>query len=202
MAWWRAASVVSGPLTLAYIRQYADQPARAFAPVRASLRAIIRDPGSTAHERRLARRTLRGTRAGDFGVAEGLLRVAAGRQVTLSVAPAQRDSVRLVYSRRARNQHGSSAGYRLADGDSQVTFRACEGASTDFLGGYVVAGARCVRLSVSSPRRAAVHLRIPFGARCPRAVTASGVLRRAPHAGVACRRARACTTVPVRPGWG
>ena len=195
----RAQSVVSGPLTLAYIRQYADQPARAFRPVRESLRAIIRDPGSTAHERRLARRTLRGTRAGDFGVAEGLLRVAPGREVTLSVAPAQRDKVRLVYSRRARNQHGSGAGYSLADGDSEVTFRACDTASTDFLGGYVVAGARCVRLRVSTPGRAADQLRIPFGTRCPQRVSAHSVLARAPYTGVACPRPNsiACDRIGV-----
>ncbi len=194
---WRAASVVSGPLTLAYIRQYADQPPRAFAPVRESLRAIIRDRGATAYERRLARRTLRGTRAGDFSVAEGLVRVAAGREVTLSVAPAQRDKVRLVYSRRARNQHGSGAGYSLTDGDSAVTFRACDGASTDFLGGYVVAEARCVRLRVSTPGRRAAHLRIPFGTRCPRPVAAGSVLKRAPYAGVACPQANsiACDRV-------
>ena len=195
----RAVSVVSGPLTLAYVGQYADQPARAFRPVRESLRAVVRDPSSTAHERRLARRTLRDTHAGEFSVAEGLVRVAAGREATLTVAPAQRDSVRLVYSRRARNQHGSGAGYSLAHGDSAITFRACDAASTDFLGGYVVAGARCVHLRVSTAGRAAAHLRIPFGTRCPRPVAADKVLKRAPYAGVACPRANsiACDRVGV-----
>jgi hypothetical protein len=200
-------SVVAGPLTLARVADNAAQPASAFVASRAQLRAVVDGAGSTARERRLARRTLARTRAGSYAVAEGVVRVAAGGEVTLSVAPQQRAVVSLVYSRRARNQErpGAPGAYRVADGDATVTFRACASADTEFLGGYVVAGARCVRLEVSAPGRRAARLRLPFGLRgcAPRTRTAATkLLRRPAYAGVACPRANsiACDRVGLAVG--
>ncbi len=163
-------SVVSGPLALARVADNARQPARAFAPTRKWLRAIAANPRSTARERRLARRTLARAHPDSHAVAEGIVRVAAGRTVTLAVAPEQRTSVSLAFSRRARDREhpGVAGALRVVDGDAAVTFRACRSRATEFHGGYVVAGARCVRLVVSATGRRPVRLRLPFGVRaCP-----------------------------------
>ena len=200
---WRATSAVSGPLTLAYVKHYATQPAAAFAPSREQLAEIVADPRSTERERRLARETRSHTRAGSHGVAEVLVRVAAGQQATVAVAREQRSSVGLVYSRRARNQErrGAAGAYRVADADPALTFGACPGAATDFLGGLVVAGARCVRLTVTTTGRPPEHLRLPFGSgSCPplpAEVSSRRVLRREPYLGVSCPTANsfACDRV-------
>ncbi len=200
---WRATSVVSGPLTLAYVKQHATQRAAAFEPTRERLATILADARSTARERRLARRTLAHTAAGSHAVAEVFVRVAAGRRATLSVAREQRSVVGLVYSRRSRNQErpGAAGAYRVADADRAVTFAACSQADTDFLGGIVVAGARCVRLTVTAPGIAPERLRLPFGGDAcsplPRPVALRRVLRRPPYLGVSCPRANsiACDRV-------
>src|SRR5436189_5139052 len=62
---WKATSVVSGPLTLAYIKQYADRSAAAFVPAREAPRLLASDPGS-GHQRRAARRTPRQTPRGSY----------------------------------------------------------------------------------------------------------------------------------------
>jgi len=200
---WQSTSVVSGPLTLAYIDQYASQHPSAFAPVRKQLRRVLTGSGSSA-ERDVARRTLKHTPLGSYAAQEALLRVAAGRQVTVMVDPDQRSSVALIYSRHARNQErpGAQGAYRVADGDRGVTFRACPTADTDFLGGIVVAGAQCAELTVTSPGRRPAHLRVPFGdGTCAPAtrIAAHGqrFLARAPYLGVACPRAKsiACDRV-------
>lgn len=200
---WKATSVVSGPLTLAYIKEYVSQPVGAFEPARQRLRRIIAGP-ATDRERRVAQRTLEHTPRGSYAVGEALVRVAAGDEATLSVAPGQRSSVTLIYSRRARNQErrGAPGAYRVADGDPAVTFRACPSADTDFLGGIVVAGARCVAMTVTSPGRRPALLRLRFGKdSCDAStrLTARGqrFLRRAPFLGVACSKANsiACDRV-------
>jgi hypothetical protein len=203
---WKATSVVSGPLTLAYIKQYASQPAGAFEPARQRLRRIIAGP-ATDRERRVARRTLEHTPRGSYAVGEALVRVAAGYEVTLSVAPGQRSSVALIYSRHARNQErrGAPGAYRVADGAPAVTFRACPSADTDFLGGIVVAGARCVALTVTSPGRGPARLRLPFGKDSCDASKGLGArgqrfLRRGPYLGVSCPQANsiACDRVGLQ----
>jgi len=202
---WKATSVVSGPLTLAYVKQYADQPAGAFEPARASLRRIVADPGSD-RARLVARRTLEHTPRGSYAVAEALVRIAAGSQATLSVASAQRSSTALIYTRRARNQErpGAPGAYRAADGDPSVTFHACSQADTDFLGGIVVAGPRCVTMTVTSPGRRPAHLRLAFGKdscddSAKPADRGQGYLGRDPQLGVACPKGGsiACDRVGV-----
>ena len=128
-ATWRPTSVVSGPLTLGYVWQYADQPAAAFDPTREQLQRITRaGSGATARERRLARRTRARAAPVSYGVHEVLVRVDAGESATLAVAPRQRAAVALVYTRAARNRErrGAAGAYTVADGDPAVTFRACE----------------------------------------------------------------------------
>jgi len=202
---WKATSVVSGPLTLAYIKQYADQPAAAFASAREALRLLASDPGS-GHQRRAAQRTLQQTPQGSYAVSEAVVRVAAGSHATLSVALAQRSSVALIYSRHARHQERSGApgAYRVADGDPSVTFRACPQVDTDFLGGIVVAGPRCVTMAVTGPGRRPGHLRLAFGKdSCDTAAKAAdrgqGYLGRDPQLGVACPKGGsiACDRVGV-----
>lgn len=185
-----ATSVVAGPLTLAYVKQYASQPPQSFEPTSVNLRTILGDPGSTTSERRLARRTLAHAQGGNYGVMEGLVLVAAGEQATVSVARDQRQAVSLVFSRHARNAErpGAEGVQRVSDGDAAVTFRACPSATTAFLGGYVVAGPRCVQLTVSRRGRPPAHLRLAFGLACPKPVAAETVLSRAPSVGVACRQ--------------
>lgn len=188
----RVASVTSGPLTLVYVRDNATQPAWAFLPVRQFAMDRAADRRATPRERRLARRTLRHARPGSYAITEGLVHVATGSEATVAVAPSQRDAVSLIFSRQARNRerHGARGAYRVRDGDAQVTFRACPNAATDFLGGYVVAGARCVHLTVTSPGRPAEDLALPFGGRrCAagrRAVRPWRLVTRTPYLGVAC----------------
>jgi hypothetical protein len=190
---WRRASLSSGPLTLLYGRQLADQRAGSARPTRRTLRRLIAAPATTPRERRLARRTLRHTAPGSFGVAEAFVVVDPNARVTLSVAPSQRSRVGLVYSARARGseRRGAAGAYRVADADSAVTFRGCRAGPTHFLGGIVVAGARCVRLTVTAAGRPAAELPVPFaGAKCVRREAAGPggrlLFAQRPYMGVAC----------------
>ena len=195
----RRASVVAGPLTLVYARQQAAHPAAKFDPTRQSLRDLINDPSSRGRNRRLARRTLANTRPGSYGVAAMRVRVSAGREATLGVPAQHRESVSLIYTARARNREnpGAAGAYRVDDGDPVITFRACDDADTEFLGGMVVAGARCVPLRITERARAPQHRLLSFGAgecvtstdtrerdRLP--APARWILRRPPYMGVAC----------------
>jgi hypothetical protein len=65
--------------------------------------------------------------------------------------------------------------YRIADGDTAVTFQSCPPAQTplgadgtQFNGGFLVAGPRCATLEVSTPQwRAPRRVTVSFGAgRC------------------------------------
>lgn len=197
----RRASVVAEPLTLVYARQHAEQRASAFDSMRASLRRLIDAPSTRQRERALARRTLKSARAGSYGVSTIRIRVSVGRQATVTVPPEHRASVALIYTARARNREnpGAPGGYRVDDGEDAVTLRACPDADTEFLGGVVVAGARCVPLQISAPGRPPQQRLLSFGAgECVsskaarnaqanrRWAAAREVLRRPPYMGVAC----------------
>lgn len=162
----RQASIAAGPLTLVYARQQAEQPATTFDPARQSLRRLIDDPSTGKRERQLARRTFAHTRPGSYGVAPMRIRVSAGRQATVTVPTEHRESVSLIYTARARNQEnpGAAGIYRVHDGDPAVTFRACENSDTEFLGGIVVASARCVPLRIAEPGRPPRRQLLSFGA--------------------------------------
>jgi hypothetical protein len=201
---WRATSVVSGPLTLAYIDQYAIQPRDAFAPVREGLRRILADPASDREER-VFRRALERTPPDSYEAQQVPVRVAAGEQATLSVTAGQRSSVALIPAGRDGEGEGEGVGdphYRVADGEPAVTLRACSSAATQFPVRLVVAGARCVELSVSSPGRVPERLRLPFGrgtcaASAQRETRGKRFLGHAPYLGMACPKANsiACDRV-------
>lgn len=101
--------------------------------------------------------------------------VRARAVVTLSVARGER-RLALAYNRKDW-RIPYSRGYRLADGERAVTFRACPpdepsfvpgkrrkvGRWTEFNGAFVVAGAHCATLRVHSRRYSRV-IRLSFGA--------------------------------------
>jgi hypothetical protein len=84
------------------------------------------------------------------------------------VPPAERRHLALLYDPADWKENNQ---YRLGDGDTAVTFQSCPpeqtplGADgTQFNGGFLVAGARCATLEVSTPqwrtpRRVTVSLR-------------------------------------------
>ncbi len=195
----RRSSIVAHPLTFVYARQQSTQPAADLDSTRQSLRRLIADPSSRERERRLARRTLEDTRPGSYGAATMRIRVRAGEQATVTVPAEHRADVSLIYTSRARDREdpGAQGAYRADDGDPAVTFRACPDEDTEFLGGFVVAGARCVPLRITEPGRPAQRRLLSFGAgecvtstatpdadRAPAA--AQRVLRRPPYMGLAC----------------
>ncbi|MCP9491777.1 MAG: hypothetical protein MSC31_18170 [Solirubrobacteraceae bacterium MAG38_C4-C5] len=195
----RRASVVVGSLTLVYARQQSTQPAVDFDSTRRSLRRLSEDPSSRERERRLARRTQEDTRPGSYGAAAMRIRVSAGSQTTVMVPAEHRPHISLIYTARARDREnlGAQGAYRVDDGDPAVTFRACPDEDTEFLGGFVVAGARCVPLRITQPGRPPQDRLLSFGAgecvtstatpdagRVPGA--ARRVLSRPPYMGLAC----------------
>jgi hypothetical protein len=147
-------SIRAGPLVL-IAGEYAAMP-------RAEFRAV---PG----------------RPGRYYPQKTLLLARAGSVVTLSVPRAERRHVALTY-RPSDWKVPYARGYRLQDGEASVMFRACAasepsfvlgrkrpvGRWTEFNGGFIVAGARCVTLHVRAGRRL-VPVRLSFGAgRCRR----------------------------------
>jgi hypothetical protein len=149
--YYKRRSIRIGPLVL-IAREYAAQPSSTFRPVAG--------------------------RPGRYYAQKLLVLVRAG--VTVSVAvPATERRFALLY---ARSDWGIpySRGYRLADAERRVTFRACPASTpsfvpgrhrlvgkwTEFNGSVVVAGAHCVTLDVRT-RRSAWRARLSFGAgRC------------------------------------
>jgi hypothetical protein len=123
---WRAQSVVVGPLAFVALRYAARQPAADF------------------------RR-----RGGRYQGLKVLAVVEAGATVTLTVPPAERRHLALLYDPAAWREDNR---YRIGDGDTAVTFQSCPpeqtpaGADgTQFNGGLLVAGSRCATLEVSTP---------------------------------------------------
>lgn len=94
--------------------------------------------------------------------------------VTLTVPAAERRHLALLYDPAAWKADNR---YRLADGDTAVTFRSCPPEQTppgtdgtQFNGGFLVAGPRCATLEVSTPAwRTPRQVTVSFGAgRCRR----------------------------------
>jgi hypothetical protein len=104
-------------------------------------------------------------RPGGYPSGKYLVLVRSAEQVTVSVPPSERKVVALVY-----DPAHFAPFLPVSKGERVVTFRACAGsssaweASTQFNGGIVVAGARCVVLDVrpASANRAR-RLRMPVG---------------------------------------
>jgi hypothetical protein len=111
-------------------------------------------------------------RRGRYQGLKALAVVAAGATVTLRVPAAERRHLSLLYDPAAWREDNR---YRIADGDTAVTFRSCPPAQTppgadgtQFNGGFLVDGPRCATLEVSTPAwRAPRRVTVSFGAgRC------------------------------------
>jgi hypothetical protein len=102
--------------------------------------------------------------------------VNADSEVIVEVARASQRYARLLYD---QSKFRADGRYLLADGEKAVTFVACPatqktasrgqvGPRTQFNGGFIVAGPRCVDLVVrSTATPKLVRLKVPFGvARC------------------------------------
>ena len=92
-----------------------------------------------------------------------VLAVVAGRNdVTVTVPLTQRDSLFLLYNPAApRNRWG----FRVAEADAQVRFKACPGADPQYDGGFLSSGARCVELEVESASSGLRTASFPLGGR-------------------------------------
>ncbi len=117
-------------------------------------------------------------RPGRFRPQKLLVLARAGSVVTLAVPRAEQRHLAFLYD---VDYAGNPAhGYRLADGEREVTFHACPptepsflrgktvGRWTEFNGSFVVAGARCVVVEVRTAKRPGpLRKRLSFGAgRC------------------------------------
>jgi hypothetical protein len=147
---WQAHSVIAGPLVFYYGDQFAKQPDSVFAPLRG--------------------------RHGHYAGQKLLVLVRRGAVVTVVVPESIRSDAALLYDPAAWNDRNA---YRIEDGENAVTFRACKkgetapaggplNAMTQFNGGVVVAGARCVPLEVHvQGEERSIAAALPFGSgRC------------------------------------
>jgi hypothetical protein len=147
---WRKHSVFAGPLVFYSADQYAEQPASTFAPI-----------------------------AGRSGVYPGqklLVLVRRGAVATVVLPESERRYAGLLYNPAGWNDRNA---YRVKDGETAVRFKACEkgesapvggplNAMTQFNGGFVVAGVRCLSLQVLVRGQAgSIPVTLSFGAgRC------------------------------------
>lgn len=126
---WRTHSVVAGLLVFYSADQYAEQPASLFAPIDGNDR---------------------------YAGQKLLVLIRRGAVATVVVPDSMRSSAALLYNPAAWNDRNA---YRIEDGESAVTFKACEkgesepvggppNGMTQFNGAFVAAGDRCVRLDV------------------------------------------------------
>jgi hypothetical protein len=146
---WRKHSVIAGPLVFYSADQYAEQPASLFAPV----------PAQNGH----------------YAGQKLLVFVRRGAVATVIVPESQRRYAALLYNPADFNDSNE---YRIEDGESAVTFKACKkgeaspvggplNAMTQFNGGFIVAGVRCVPLEVRVRGQGSIPVTLSFGAgRC------------------------------------
>ena len=119
----------------------------------------------------LARRGLESQRGvgGRFLSLEAIAVLKAGSRVVLSVPPAERDRVALIYDKSKFRGDGL---YRVRDLDSVVKFEACRDPAfnqgiSQFDGGIVVADRRCFSLDFYiEGDKAKITRRLPIAARC------------------------------------
>lgn len=103
--------------------------------------------------------------------------VRAGRTVTLSIAPEDREHASFVFEWARGRQVGPYSGFRVSAGTPRVRFKACPadepkfsgpgrvGPWTWFPGAMVVAGARCLTLEVRERNRPTFRYYLGFGRR-------------------------------------
>jgi hypothetical protein len=148
---WRKHSIIAGPLVFYYADQFAEQPGSLFASI----------PGKDGY----------------YAGQKLLVLVRRDVVATVVVPEPGRRFTALLYNPAAWNDRNA---YRIEDGESAVTFKACKkgetppvgapvNAMTQFNGGFVVVGARCVPLEVLvHGKKRAIPVKLSFGAgRCP-----------------------------------
>ncbi len=131
---WRSSpeTVRAGDISLLYGRSYRDAPARQF-----------RGSGSGASLRYPSQKLL--------------VVVDRGATVTVEIGLADRGRASLQYQPAIPDPP-----YRVSQGTTAVEFERCPHASTQFNGGFIVAGARCVELDVHHQGKL-TRAWIPFG---------------------------------------
>jgi hypothetical protein len=146
---WEKHSIIAGPLVFYYADQYAEQPASIFAPV----------PAQNGH----------------YAGQKLLVLVRRGAVATVIVPESERRYAALLYNPADFNDSNE---YRIEDGESAVTFKACKkgeaspvggplNAMTQFNGGFIMAGVRCVPLEVRVRGQGSIPVTLSFGAgRC------------------------------------
>jgi hypothetical protein len=147
---WRKHSIIARPLVFYYADQYAEQPTSLFAPI----------PSQNGY----------------YAGQKLLVLVRRDAVATVVVPESERPNAALLYNPADWNDRNT---YRIADGESAVTFKACKkgetapvggppNAMTQFNGSFVVAGVRCVPLEVLvRGREQTIPVRLSFGAgRC------------------------------------
>jgi hypothetical protein len=147
---WEKHSIVAGPLVFYDADQYAEQPASLFAPV----------PAQNGH----------------YAGQKLLVLVRRGAVATVAVSETERRHAALLYNPADWNNRNE---YRIGDGESAVTFKACKkgetapvggplNAMTQFNGAFVVAGVRCLPLEIRvRGQQQTIPVTLSFGAgRC------------------------------------
>jgi hypothetical protein len=143
---WKTHSVFAGPLVFYYADQFAGQPASDFAPI----------PAGSSH----------------YAGQKLLVLLRRGAVATVLVPESERRNAGLLFDPAEWNDRNT---YRIEDADSAVRFKACKKggkstvgapptAMTQFNGGFVVAGARCLPLEVRVPGRETIPVSLSFGA--------------------------------------
>lgn len=142
---WKTHSVFAGPLVFYYADQFAGQPASDFAPI----------PAGSSY----------------YAGQKLLVLMRRGAVATVLVPESERRNAGLLFDPAEWNDRNT---YRIEDADSAVRFKACKKgerstvgapstAMTQFNGGFVVAGARCLPLEVRVPGRGTIPVSLSFG---------------------------------------
>ena len=147
---WKMHSTIAGPLVFYYADQYAQQPPSVFAPL----------PGQNGY----------------YPGQKLLVLLRRDAVATVAVRDSELRYAALLYNPAVWNDRNA---YKIEEGEVSVTFKACKkgergpvggplNAMTQFNGGFVVAGVRCLPLDVRvQGREGAIPVRLSFGAgRC------------------------------------
>jgi hypothetical protein len=144
---WPKHAISAGPLFFYYADQFAQQPASDFRPI----------PGQNGY----------------YAGQKLVVLVRRDAVATVVVPESERPNAALLYNPADWNDRNT---YRIADGESAVTFKACKkgetapvggppNAMTQFNGSFVVAGVRCLPLEVLvQGRERRIPVTLSFGA--------------------------------------